>query len=336
MHDLKLIVCNQDDDENVSELETKQGCFVSLNLSNNGLVCVAERTSDDADDSSLVISWEGHSWVLLPSRSDTSPAFLNREPIEVPTPLCNGDIISWLHSASVVACYTHREHHESSWQDRVCGDTSICLKAIRHSQDQTAEYRLFQKYFPRLADVARATLHSVRLRTFDEEDVANESLWEFYAGMAAGRFSHLSGHKEYWSLLVCITRRRAIDMLRRAKAQSRNPGLLRGESVFQFNSILDVPRGQTPGSDDVVSESVMVDDDDEVQFFLDFLAACDNEIPLHRIALLRIDGFTNPEIAQRLDLSLRAVERAAARIRNLWRQHSGRHTTESMRSGSTC
>lgn len=274
----------------------------------------------------------------MPPQSGEATVFLNRQPLDVPLPLCNGDIISWLDTASIVACYTDREHddqHQQDWRSSVPGETSIYLKAIRHSHDRTAEYRLFEKYFPRLVDVARATLHSVRLRTFDEEDVANESLWEFYAGMAAGRFSHLQGHRQHWSLLVCMTRRRAIDMLRRSTAQHRNPGRLRGESVFQYNTILDVPRGQKPGGDDVVTEAVMVEDNEEVRFFLEFLAACDKDIPLHVIAQLRMDGLSNPDIARQLDLSLRAVERSAARIRNLWRQHAARHD-ESLQCGSTC
>ena len=79
-----------------------------------------------------------------------------------------------------------------------------------------------------------------------------------------------------------------------------------------------------------------MDDDEEVQFFLDFLAACDDRMPLHRIAALRMDGLTNSEIGEQLGLSLRAVERSAARIRNLWKQHSARNDTQTLRSGSTC
>src|SRR5579875_3725647 len=98
-----------------------------------------------------------------------------------------------------------------------------CLGMLR-SGDRAAADRLWGAYMGRLIGLARARLGGTARRAADEEDVALSAFDSFYRRAEAGQFPRLSDRDDLWQVLVLITERKAIDLMRREGRQSRGEG----------------------------------------------------------------------------------------------------------------
>jgi RNA polymerase sigma factor (sigma-70 family) len=107
----------------------------------------------------------------------------------------------------------------------------------------------------------------------------------------------LAGRDDLWHLLAMRTVSRAIDLIRRHR-RAEVPG---DQDLTQL-----LNREPTPEEAAEVA--------DECRRLLDLL-----EPELRQIALWKVEGYTNVEIATRLDCVARTVERKVHRIRLLWK-----------------
>jgi DNA-directed RNA polymerase specialized sigma24 family protein len=121
-----------------------------------------------------------------------------------------------------------------------------------------------------------------------------------------------------WRLLVTITRRKVTAALRRQHAQKRGAGQVRGESFFHAGPAGsqggDPPRGLDAVADrqlDPTVEALMQDACEGL------LADLDDDV-LRHVALRKLEGFTNEELARELGCAVTSVERKLARIRKIW------------------
>jgi DNA-directed RNA polymerase specialized sigma24 family protein len=184
-------------------------------------------------------------------------------------------------------------------------DTSD-LQHLRRGEPEAAR-ALWDRYFDRLAALARHILRDAPRRAADEEDVALSAFASFCRGVERGLYPRLDGHDSLWRLLVVITRRKAFDLL---KAQGRRPML--GESALAGAE-------DRPGLDGVA-------DAEPTPAFVALMAdqcrhllhSLDPE--LREIALRRLDGYTNEEIAAQRCCSLSRIERKLRLIRKTWEQ----------------
>jgi DNA-directed RNA polymerase specialized sigma24 family protein len=182
--------------------------------------------------------------------------------------------------------------------------------------DRLAAQALWDRYFERLVRLARKRLQMAR-RTGadeDEEDAALSAFDSFCAGLARGRFPQLDDRDNLWRLLVVITARKASAQADRRRSQKRGGDwtpLERGPS-------LSASGDTQPGIADLVGRepspefAAMVAE--ESRRLLDRL---DNE-QFRQIALWRMEGYTNDEIAERLGCARRTVARRLELIRQLW------------------
>jgi DNA-directed RNA polymerase specialized sigma24 family protein len=181
--------------------------------------------------------------------------------------------------------------------------------------DGEAAQQLWQRYFGQLVGLARARLQGARRRAADEEDVALSALDSFCRGAAAGRFPDLQDRHGLWPLLVAITARKAIKLAQHERRQKRGGGAVRGESA------LAGPEGEAGGPaawEQVLgrepSPAFACEVADECRRLLAQLP----EEPLRLIALWKMEGYTNAEIAAKLGCIERTVERKLRLIRQLW------------------
>jgi DNA-directed RNA polymerase specialized sigma24 family protein len=147
----------------------------------------------------------------------------------------------------------------------------------------------------------------------DGEDVALSAFESFFRGFAAGRFANLSNRDDLWRLLVTITARKARNLQRAERTQKRGGGHARGEAA----------RARTdPESNDILAQIVC--DQPTPEFAVMASDRCRelfgslNDESLRVVALLKLEGYSNEEIARSLDCGLRTVERKLDVIRKRW------------------
>lgn len=180
--------------------------------------------------------------------------------------------------------------------------------------DDAATTELWQTYFQRLVRLAARRLPGGLRRTGDEEDVALSAFHSFIAGVRGDRFPDLSGPDNLWGLLITLTGRKVHAHTRHLTRQKRGGGQVRGESVF-----FDPAGGEMSGGIGGIAGNrgpadLQAQLAEQCEALLDQLP----DEQLRQIAVMRMEGFLVDEIADRLELSKRAVERRLQLIRKLW------------------
>jgi RNA polymerase sigma factor (sigma-70 family) len=180
-------------------------------------------------------------------------------------------------------------------------DTQSVTRLIRAAQEDRASAvgPLLAVYFDRLVQLARMRLQHLPGMANYDEDLALRSFYSVYRRVRdPGRPLQLTGRDDLWRLLAARTISRAIDLIRRHR-----PGEVSGD--YDLEQLLS----REPTPDEAAATA------DECRRLLDLL----DEPELRQIALWKVEGFTNEEIAVRLDCVTRTVERKVHRIRLLWK-----------------
>jgi DNA-directed RNA polymerase specialized sigma24 family protein len=188
----------------------------------------------------------------------------------------------------------------------------VWINDLARGEGAAAE-TLWEQYFQRLATFARRKLEGMPRRAADEEDVAISALNSFVGGVERGVFPRLADPTDLWRLLLVITARKAIAQRKRHFAEKRGGGQVHGESAFlkpgadEGCTIGDV-LGPAPNAE----LEVMMKEQCEV-----LLEGLD-DVHLRVVALCKLEGYSNDEIANSFDTSTRTVERWLRRIRQQW------------------
>lgn len=205
--------------------------------------------------------------------------------------------------------------------DRSADNFNELLQRVRDGDEQ-ATGDLWENYFQQLVRVAAQRLPSNLRRAGDEEDIALSAFHSFIAGIRKDRFPDLSGPDNLWGLLITLTTRKVNAHLRYQTRQKRGGGNIRGESVF-VDAAGNARHGGIGG---VTGETTPPDLNTELAEACETLLEQLPDEQLRQIAILRMDGFLVDEIAQRLELSKRAVERRLQLIRKTWAEEAQRPT----------
>jgi len=178
--------------------------------------------------------------------------------------------------------------------------------------DEAAAQRLWERYFGRLMEFCRKRLpHSTR-RVGDEEDVVLNAMDSFFRGAREGRFPELGDRDELWRLLVVIASRRASNYIRDQQREKRGGG------VAADKARLDQTASPAVGIEQIICREPTPEF--AAMFAEEFerrLRQLDDET-LRTVAQLKLEGYSNLEIADRLGSALRTVERKLALIRLTW------------------
>ena len=191
---------------------------------------------------------------------------------------------------------------------RLFGD----LKAGR----KEAADELWALYFDRLVQVAKRRLSTVPKRVADEEDVAVSVFKSLCAGAARGRFAEHMRREDLWRLLLHRTRQKTVDYIREQTRQKRGGGDVRGESVF-----LNAATSSSIGGIDQIAvqeptpEFLMMMNEEHARL----LELLPDDL-MRDVAIRRMQGESNDEVAAALNISVRSVERKLSLIRKSWQR----------------
>lgn len=181
-----------------------------------------------------------------------------------------------------------------------------CIDMLKRGDRAGAEV-LWGSYIHRLVALARARLGGTPRRAADEEDVALSAFDSFFRRAEGGQFARLADRDDLWQVLVMITERKAIDLMRREGRQSRGAGRVIPWSEAEGRGAGDVPdEGPTP---EFAAQVV-----DEFRNLLRRLG----DDSLRSVALAKLEGYTNKQIAERLGCIEQTVERKLRSIRKIW------------------
>ncbi len=193
---------------------------------------------------------------------------------------------------------------------------SILLEDLKKGNEE-ASSEIWRRYMKELIAVSQKKLGGSSKRHTDEEDVAICAFNAFLMGVRNNRFDKLNSRHDLWQVLVMLTDRKAVDQIRRQKSQKRGAGQVRGESIFEDRRNQDEhdrAMGIASVADLRPTPEFATQFREEVQNCLSKLS--DKE--LGSIVLLKLEGFTNQEIADRLELSVSTIERKLRVIRKIW------------------
>ncbi|HEY2839281.1 MAG TPA: ECF-type sigma factor [Pirellulales bacterium] len=176
-----------------------------------------------------------------------------------------------------------------------------------NANDQAAT-KLWERYFAKIVALAKTKLQPHERRVSDEEDVAISVFDTLCRGVAEGRFSKLQGRHELWKLLVVITHHKIIDKKRRAARKKRNPESRDGKASFDVMTEFAEIIGREPTPESLVMM------DEQIQRLLAMLGD-DN---LRWVAVAKMEGHTNRDIAARLGVSVRTIDRKLDLVQMTW------------------
>ena len=192
-------------------------------------------------------------------------------------------------------------------------DTSL-LDLLRAGQTPAAAQEIWQRYFQRLAGLARKKLAHGPRRAADEEDVALSAFNSFFRGVEAGRFPRLDDRDDLWQVLVMLAERKAVDQRRRDQADKRGGGRVRGDSAFLGTQGADEAAGFDEAIGPEPSPEFAATVADECRRLFNAL----DDPELRVVALLKMEGFTSEEIGRSLERAPRSIERKLHTIRKVW------------------
>jgi DNA-directed RNA polymerase specialized sigma24 family protein len=173
--------------------------------------------------------------------------------------------------------------------------------------DRDASQRIWDEYFHRLVALARSRLRGAARRAADEEDVALCVFDTFFRRAARGQFPRLDDRNDLWQLLFVLTARKAINQARLEGRLARGAGRVR--TLTDLDGLdLDVVLGREP-TPELAAQAA-----DECRRLLESLG----DESLRDVARWKLEGESNAEIARRLGVIEKTVERKLRRIRQAW------------------
>ncbi|WP_148075430.1 ECF-type sigma factor [Bythopirellula goksoeyrii] len=177
--------------------------------------------------------------------------------------------------------------------------------------DSAAANRIWQHYFDRLVRSVRARLQGQNLAISDEDDIVVSVFDSFYNAAENGRFPNLTDRDDLWRLLLRMAARKVVDKRRHDRRQRRGGNVQlhsldhAGEDKQVIEAIGDEPS----------PEMVLMMQESVEQLFSHLGVG-----QIRDLAVAKLEGYTNAEIAQRLGCSERTIERRLNLIREKCQQ----------------
>ena len=188
------------------------------------------------------------------------------------------------------------------------------LIAQANGGDEAAAFGIWERYFTRLVALVAKRLPDGVGRMMGPEDIASTAMDCLLRGAKDGRFRQLHNRDDLWQILVVIAVRRTCNVIRddgrRAFGESKLMDAGGDSDGFRQGIINQID--QAPTADSIV---MLQDTFDQLNRGLDEQQQA--------IVRYRLAGHSNEEIATKLGVVTRTIERKMRLIRNTWAEHFG-------------
>lgn len=193
------------------------------------------------------------------------------------------------------------------------GDGSITCWIERLKEgDRAAVQKLWEGYYQRLVKLAHRKLRGASRAMADEEDVATSAFDSFCRRAQEGRFPRLNDRDDLWELLVLIASRKAINWRKRVGRRKH------GADKVQHASAL--------GDADAPLFAQIIGREPDPAFAAEVAEECQRLLGLldgpewRSVAVWKMEGCSNEDIARKLGKSVQTVERKLKHIRGRWQK----------------
>jgi len=195
------------------------------------------------------------------------------------------------------------------------GSISRQLQQLK-AGDRDAIRTLWERCYTDVVRAARRKLGNAPRRVSDEDDVASTAFQNFFAAVEEGRFTRLDSRDDLWQVLLMLVSRSVSRQKKQATRAKRGAGKVRGESAFL----------KTDNRDSTERGLDMLAARPTVAIFSAMTYSCEGlleKLPsdeLRVIAVMRLEGHTDSEIAASLNCSRSTIQRRLSRIQDVWRE----------------
>ncbi len=183
------------------------------------------------------------------------------------------------------------------------GDVTFWLQQLKAGERRAAQ-PLWELYFRRLVAVVRERLRGFPRAGRDEQDLALSAFDSFFRAVEKNHFPRLDDRYDLWQVLTTIASRKVCDLVeyeRREKRDHRRTHPLEGADV----------RALCSGEPDPAEAAELAEEVDRL------LGMLPDQL-MRDIAVRKLEGYTNEEIAGLVGWSVATVERRLPLIRQLW------------------
>jgi len=198
------------------------------------------------------------------------------------------------------------------------GSVTHWINALKGG-DAAGVQKLWESYFSRLVGLARKKLREAPRRAADEEDVALSAFDSFCDGVARKRFPQLADRDDLWHILVTITARKALQMVRHEQRKKRGGGEVLDEAALRAGQ---GAAGEESGLEQIIGSEPTPEFAAQVAEEYQRLLSQLGDDDLRKVAVWKMEAYSNKEIAAKLGCVPRTVERKLGLIRTLWSQES--------------
>ena len=181
--------------------------------------------------------------------------------------------------------------------------TRICNDLKRG--DQSAATQLWEFLRKRLLDLSKHVTRNNPGCSYDEQDVAVSAFATLCNGFESNRYEQVANRDELWRLLAVITvnkARKKAAYETRIKRGGRFNRIENGEQIL----------------------ALLPDREPDPEFTLLMQEECSRLLnllgkqELQMVALLKVEGYKNEEIAERMGCTRRAIQRRLALVKEVW------------------
>jgi DNA-directed RNA polymerase specialized sigma24 family protein len=183
--------------------------------------------------------------------------------------------------------------------------------AVRH---------LSHRYYNMISELAATMIIGRAKHVVGGDDIANNVLHLFFDGARRGRFLGIQNRDDFWSLLSMMAARKAISEMRKATAKKRGGNRVKTES--EFPSLQSSEEEQITFDINQIPDKIALP---ELQSLMrEQHSLLINELggdAKREVVDLRLRGYKDQEIADKLRVSKRYVEEIMATARNILKRH---------------
>ena len=189
---------------------------------------------------------------------------------------------------------------------------TIWIEQVRQSDDEAIKH-VWQHFADGLQEYARGKIHPKTRRVYDEQDAVQSMFLSLCQGLKADRYPDLQNRDNLWRLMLVMTGRKISKRHRFDRQLKRDNRRLLTDSYFVQNSQDRNSPNLYPSAAEPTPE-LLAEFADTSSALIEALGT-DN---LKDVALLRIEGLDDCEIASRLQCSRSTVQRRLVMIRKIW------------------